>query len=167
MVPFTRRLLQTIQGFCNLHTILFLPLTIKPSSYYIYISSKIFPFKKENLRSIWCTSRSSMVTIVSTNQIDFICIIKENVSLKSIPSIYVNPLATKFALCLTREPLTLYLILKIHLQFIGLQSNGKKVSIRVLLSCENWNLESMAFFQCCESSPFKASTKEWGSSTST
>jgi hypothetical protein len=24
----------------------------------------------------------------------------------------------------------------------------------------------MAFFQCCESSPFKAFTEEWGSSTS-
>jgi len=47
-----------------------------------------------------------------------------------------------------------------------LQPNGKVVNIEVLLSCKDYNSKSIAFFQCYESSPFKASTKEWGSSTS-
>jgi len=136
MVPFTRRLLQTIQRFLKLmyHIIS----TFDHTTFWlIYISSKRFPFRKAILTFIWCTSRSSMLTIVSTNQIDFICIIKENVSLKSIPSTCVNPLATKWALCLTIEPMTLYLILKIHLQLIGLWSSGKRISIQVLLSCKD------------------------------
>ncbi len=43
----------------------------------------------------------------------------------------------------------------------------KRINIQILLNYKDWNLKSMTFFQCCESSPFKASTKEWSWSIST
>jgi hypothetical protein len=42
-----------------------------------YIFFEMFPFKKKNLTSIWCTSRSSMVVTASTSQIDSIHAIGE------------------------------------------------------------------------------------------
>jgi len=97
-----------------------------------------------------------MVVTASIAWITYICAMREKVSLKSMPSTCVNPLATKWALCLAChraiKPSTLYLILKIHLQLISLWSCGKGINIQILLSCKDWNLKSMAFFQCCESS---------------
>jgi hypothetical protein len=91
-----------------------------------------------------------MATTIITSQIDFIYAKGEKVFLKSIPSTCVNILAIKWTLCLAIESLALYLILKIHLQLIGLQPYGRGISIQVLLFCKDWNLESMAFFQCFE-----------------
>ncbi len=75
VVPFTRRLLQTIKRFFNL-------------------SFEIFPFKKVVLKFIRCILKSSLVTIASITQIDSIRAIGEKVSWKSIFSTCVNPLAT-------------------------------------------------------------------------
>jgi hypothetical protein len=68
-----------------------------------------------------------MAIIVSTIQINSIHATREKVLLKSIPSICVNPLATKQTLCLATKPSTLYLILKIHLQLTSLQPSGKRI----------------------------------------
>ncbi len=166
VVPFTRKLNQTIKGFLKLHTILFLPLITKPFSCCICISCERFPFKKTILTSIWCTSRISIVVITNKIQIDSIHATRKKVWSKLIPSTYVNPLATKQGLCLATKPSTLYLTLKIHLQFTSLWLGGNGICIQILLFCKDWNLESIVFVQCCESSSFKASIKNWGSSTS-
>ncbi len=84
------------KDFLSLHTIFSLPLTIKPFSYYIYISFEKSPFKKTFLTSIWCTLKSSILaSTTSTTWIESIHARKKMVSLKSIPLTSENPL-TKF-----------------------------------------------------------------------
>ncbi|KAJ0568515.1 hypothetical protein HanIR_Chr06g0297071 [Helianthus annuus] len=64
-----------------------------------------------------------MVTIFTTG---------EKVSSKSIPSLWLNPLATSLALYLSTSPLDLYLTLKIHLQPIGFLPLGRSTIDQVL-----------------------------------
>jgi len=102
---FTKRLFQIVQRFLKLiyHTfITFDHKAFRLSN--IYVILKIFIHKDKNLTSIWCISRSSMVISTNTIQIDSIHVIKEKVSLKLIPSTYVNLLATKQTLCLATNP---------------------------------------------------------------
>lgn len=54
-------------------------------------------------------------------------------SIKLVPCCCVNPLATSQALCRSRVPSALYLILKICLQSTGLFPSGRETMVQVLL----------------------------------
>jgi hypothetical protein len=67
----------------------------------------------------------------------------EKVSVKSIPSFCVNPLATSHALYLSTLPSESFLVLNIHLQPIGFTPSGKGTISQTLLSYIDFISSSM------------------------
>lgn len=107
-----------------------LPLNFRTSIFYIYkgkslyISSNKSPLRKALLTSSCVICQLLMAAIARRVLIATSLATGENISLKSNPSCWVYPLATKRALYLSMLPSDLYFILQIHLQPIEYFSLG-------------------------------------------
>ena len=93
------------------------------------------PLRNAVLTSIWWSSRSKCATSAMIVLKESFVETGEKVSLKSIPSFWVKPLATRRALYLSTLPFESLLVLKIHLQPMGFAPSGNGTSSQTLLSC--------------------------------
>ena len=107
-------------------------LSRNPSDCVIYISTSLLSCRKAFLQSTCKIWRSLAVAIAKMILIDSILTTGANVSLKSRPAIWENPLIIILALYFSKKSLTSRLTLNTHLRGIALLLRDKSISFHVL-----------------------------------
>lgn len=132
-VPNFRCLLKPIQGFMQLAHLMFLPLTLNPSSRLINKSSFESPLRNTIFTSKhYCNYHILCAIRANTNLIVFHLTAITKVSLKSIPTFYSYPFVTNLIFNLLSFSSSVIFILYTDHALIGLFPNKRSMRLHVL-----------------------------------